>query len=292
MADDSLGLFAYRIFRPIAKKYGDKIFKDVKKDLSKGGMGFTVQEYFALFLLVEIVVLSVFMIAGFIMINILTQDIITSITATLLFSLFISMAIFTFFLLYPSNQVQERSKKIDNALHFATLYMATLSTTGANPLLIFRVLSGFEEFGEISKISRRIVEEVDVYGYDIAESLKKHADEVPNNNLSELLWGVRATIVSGGDLNTFLSEKSETFVRLFKRRLEEFVKTTSLFMEMYITIVIVGTIFMIVLTTIMSIMGGFLSQLQTIQILFVGLGIPFTTTAFVIMLKTISPTEV
>lgn len=292
MANEGLGLFAYRIFRPFARKYGLKVFSDVKKDLSKGGLRFTVEEYFSIFLLIEIIILSVFIVTGFFVLLSLTGEVITSIVGIILFSVFISIAILAFFMIYPSNAVQERAKKIDNALHFAALYMATLSTTGAPPHLIFNVLSSFQEFGEISKVSRRIIENVDVYGYDLTESLARLAEEVPSNNLSELLWGIRATIMSGGNLNVFLDEKSKTFVELFKRRLEEFVQTTSLFMEMYITIVIVGTIFMIVLTTIMSIMGGFMSQLQTIQILFVGLGIPFATTMFVIMLKTSSPTEV
>jgi len=63
-------------------------------------------------------------------------------------------------------------------------------------------------------------------------------------------------------------------------------------MEMYITVVIVGTIFVIVLSTIMGLIGGMVEQVQIIQTLFVALGVPFVTAAFIIILKTISPTEV
>ena len=124
------------------------------------------------------------------------------------------------------------------------------------------------------------------------DSLAKHAELVPSNNLSELLWGIRATIISGGDLNNYLTEKSKTFVNVFKRRLEEYVQSMSLFMEMYITVVIVGTIFVIVLSTIMSMVGGVMADIQMLQVGFVALLVPFVTVAFILFLKTISPTEV
>ncbi|VVB74535.1 Type II secretion system (T2SS), protein F [Candidatus Tiddalikarchaeum anstoanum] len=289
---EDYGLLAYRILRPVAKKYGKKVFADLQKDLFKAGMKMTVEEYFAIFLLSEIIVVPLFFIISTILLYTAIGDLVTSLLGSVIFSILIAISILALVYVYPANTLQDRSKKIDNALHFATLYMATLSTTGMPANLMFKILSGFEEFGEISKISRQISEDIEIFGYDIPESLARHADNVPNNGLSELLWGIRATMLSGGDLNKFLEEKSKTFTNLFKRRLEEYVQTMSLFMEMYITVVIVGTILLIVLSTIMGMMGGFMDQMQTVQVLFIGLGVPFVTTAFILMLKTISPTEV
>ncbi|MBN1923568.1 MAG: type II secretion system F family protein [Nanoarchaeota archaeon] len=292
MADDDFGLFSYKLFRPIAKRYAKPLFRDLHKDLQKSGMRITLEEYFSEFLLVELLVVPLFFVTSFFLLSTIMEDLLTALLTTVLFSLFIAVGVLTFFFLNPANAVQEREKKIDNALHFAALYMATLATTGTPPFMIFKVMSGFKEFGEISIIALRISEEVELFGYDLPESLARQAEIVPSRNLSELLWGIRATIISGGDLNSFLNEKSKTFTTLFRRRLEEYVQTMSLFMEMYITVVIVGTIFVIVLSTIMSMMGGLFEQVQLIQTLFIGLGVPFVTTAFIIMLKTISPTEV
>lgn len=292
MADDNFGLFSYRIFRPIAKKYAKVFFKDLQDDLKKAGMRLTIEEYFSEFLLVEAITIPLFLILIFLIVSLIMQNLILALTLSLTFTLIIAVGVLVFFFLRPTNTIQDRSKKINNALHFASLYMATLANTGMPPYLIFKVMSKFNEFGEISKISRRITEEVEVFGYDLPESLAKHADIVPSDNLGELLWGIRATILSGGDLNDYLTEKSKTFTNLFRRRLEEYVQTMSLFLEMYITLVIVGTILVIVLSTIMSVMGGVIGQVRLLQTLFIGLGVPFVTTAFIIMLKTISPTEV
>ena len=61
MAEDDFGLFAYKIFRPFAKKYAKVFFKDLQKDLRKAGMKLTIEEYFSEFLLIESVVLPVFL---------------------------------------------------------------------------------------------------------------------------------------------------------------------------------------------------------------------------------------
>ncbi len=292
MSDEDFGLFSYRLFRPIAKKYAKMFFRDLHDDLKKSGMRITIEEYFSEFLLVELLVVPLFFVVTSFLFSMIFDKLAVAIMLAFLFALFIGLAILAFFYLNPSNMVQEREKKIDNALHFATLYMATLATTGTPPFVIFKILSTFKEFGEISKVARRITEDVELFGYSLPESLARQAQVVPSKNLSELLWGIRATIISGGDLNKYLNEKSKTFTNLFRRRLQEYIQTMSLFMELYITVVIVGTIFVIVLSTIMSMMGTMVDQVQLVQTLFVGLGVPFVTTAFIIMLKTISPTEV
>ena len=129
-------------------------------------------------------------------------------------------------------------------------------------------------------------------GVFMHEALGHAAERTPSDNLKDLLWGIKSTITSGGDLKEFLNQKSKGFAQEYRRKLEEFTRTLSIYLEMYITVIIVGTIFVLVLTTIMSLVGGFTSQLQTIQMLMIIIGIPFITFIYVIMLKSVSPTEV
>ena len=290
--EDDFGLFAYKLFRSFSKKYAKVIFKDIKTDLDKSGMRLTLEEYFSEMLLIISIMSPLLLIIGIFLTFALTSNIFFSIFSGVLLFIISIIGIFVFFMINPSNTVADRAKKIDNGIHFATLYMATLANTGTPAFIIFKVISQFKEFGEISKIAEKITQEVEVFGYNLPDSLEKHADLVPSNNLSELLWGMRATIISGGDLNTYLTEKSKTFTNVFRRRLEEYVQSMGLFMEMYITVVIVGTIFVIVLSTIMSMVGGFMDQIQMLQIGFVAVLVPFVTVAFILLLKTISPTEV
>jgi flagellar protein FlaJ len=290
--EEDLGLFAYRIFRGFAKKNAKIFFNDIKTDLHKSGLRVTLEEYFSKTLLIILIISPLLLILGTIFATILTNNILFGILTGVIAAIVSAVAIFAYFYLNPSNMVAERAKKIDNGIHFAALYMATLANTGTPAFMIFKIMSEFKEFGEMTRISQKITDEVEVFGYNLPDSLAKHAELVPSNNLSELLWGIRATIVSGGDLNNYLNEKSKTFVGVFKRRLEEYISSMSLFMEMYITVVIVGTIFVIVLSTIMSMVGGVMADIQMIQFGFVALLVPFVTAVFILFLKTISPTEV
>jgi flagellar protein FlaJ len=290
--EEDLGLFAYSIFRVFAKKYAKVIFKDIKVDLHKSGLRVTLEEYFSKMILIISVLSPLFFILGTIFISLIAKNILFGLMSGVLAAIVCAVIIFAYFYLSPSNLVAERAKKIDNGIHFAALYMATLANTGTPAFMIFKIISEFKEFGEITKVAQKITNEVEVFGYNLPDSLAKHAELVPSNNLSELLWGIRATIISGGDLNNYLTEKSKTFVNVFKRRLEEYVQSMSLFMEMYITVVIVGTILVIVLSTIMSMIGGVMADIQALQVGFVLLLVPFVTVAFILFLKTISPTEV
>ena len=267
--EDDFALFSYRLFRGFVKKYAKVLFKDLDKDLQKANMRITIEEYFSEFLLVTIIVVPIItiLIGSLVFIN--TGDLLSTIVASILSISITIILIFTYFYMVPTNDIQARGKKIDNSLHFATLYMSTLATTGMPPQVIFKLIGGFGEFGEISKVFTQISDDIEIYGYSIAEALAKVAEVVPNSNLSELLWGIRSVIVSGGDLNKLLNEKSKSFTLLFKRRVEEYVQTLSLFLEMYITVVIVGTILMVVLSTVMNMMGGMVSQIQIIQMLFI-----------------------
>jgi flagellar protein FlaJ len=290
--EDDFGLFAYRIFRKFAKKNAKLIFKDIKVDLHKSGLRVTLEEYFSKMLLIIIIMSPLLLILVTFFVTLFASNFLFGILSGIMAAVISALIIFAYFYLSPSNLVAERAKRIDNGIHFASLYMATLANTGTPAFMIFKILSEFKEFGEIAKISQKITDEVELFGYNLPDSLAKHAELVPSNNLSELLWGIRATIISGGDLNNYLTEKSKTFVNVFKRRLEEYVQSMSLFMEMYITVVIVGTIFVIVLSAIMSMVGGVMADIQALQIGFVALLVPFVTVAFILFLKTISPTEV
>ncbi|MFA5333645.1 MAG: type II secretion system F family protein [Candidatus Nanoarchaeia archaeon] len=290
--EDDFGLFAYRIFRNYSKKNAKIFFSNIRADLHKSGLKVTLEEYFSTMLLIVLIMSPLLFILATFFITILTANILFGLLSGVIAAIVSALVIFAYYYLSPSNLVAERAKKIDNGIHFASLYMATLANTGTPAFVIFKIMSEFKEFGEIAKVAQKITDEVELFGYNLPDSLAKHAELVPSNNLSELLWGIRATIISGGDLNNYLTEKSKTFVNVFKRRLEEYVQSMSLFMEMYITVVIVGTIFVIVLSTIMSMVGGVMADIQTLQVGFVALLVPFVTVAFILFLKTISPTEV
>lgn len=283
--------FSYKTLHELVRRYS-YIFRDLALDLSRSNLKYSVEEWFAMCMMTIVLCSPSFVILA-ISVYFLIFDISLALFTGGVFYTLIVFMIFVLFYIYPSQAASSRKKSIDNALHFATIYMTTLAGTGAPPQVLFRILGSFDEFGEIAVVARKITRDVEMFGMDIAEALARSADKVPSESFRELLWGIKSTVTSGGDLKKFLEEKAEGFKNQYKRQLEEFTKVLSIFMEIYITVVIVGTVFVIVMTTIMSIIGGGGgSEMQFIQIMLVAVGLPFASIVFVILIKSISPSEV
>jgi flagellar protein FlaJ len=197
---------------------------------------------------------------------------------------------FTYF--YPALIAGERKKRVDNALAFGTLYLAALARAGFTLPQMFKLMSGFKEYGELSKEASKITNDIDTLGMDAPEALTRAINRSPSSTWSELLVGLKTAITVGGDLARYLDEKAKGFVADYKRRLTEFSNFLTTLIEIYITLVIVGAIFFIVVTSIMASIGAVpVSLLKTINLLIVTVGIPILTAAFILIAKGMSPLE-
>jgi flagellar protein FlaJ len=193
---------------------------------------------------------------------------------------------------YPNIIADERKKKIENALPFGVLYMSTLARAGFPPQKIASLMAGFKEYGELSHESSKIANDVDALGLDISDALNRAIKRSPSPQWTELLAGLKTTINVGGDLASFLDQKADGFVSDYKRRLGEFSNFLTLMIEIYITLVIVGGIFFIVISSVMSSIGAVpVSLLKTANLLIVIIGIPVLTGAFILIAKGLSPLE-
>lgn len=266
-------------------------FESVKPDLQKANIGLTLSEYvyvafFSLFL--------VFMIE-FPLVTIITSIILKDILLAVLFSftlnVVIILIIFFAFYTYPSLVAGRRKKDIESALPFATTYMATIASSGAPLITMFRVISQFKEYGEFSTEAEKIYRDVEVFGMDLVGALRKTASRTPSEELKELLWGLDNIITSGGDIGGYLHEKSRIFIAEYGRRLEQYSKTLSILIEIYLTLVLVGSVFFIIITALMSLIGGggMGGYLAFIQFLVIFIVLPFMSIGFIFLVKTIYP---
>jgi flagellar protein FlaJ len=202
-------------------------------------------------------------------------------------SIVLGLIIFGLGYLYPGLKTSEIKKDIMNNLPFATIYLTTLSGSGMNTAQVFEILSHFKEFGQVSKEAQRVVRDVELLGIDMATALERAAERTPSSQLRELFWGMRSTVTTGGDLNSFLIEKSHSYMADYRRFLDKFVDQLSILMEVYITAVIVGSIFFIIMGTILGLMGGG-QPIMMVQMM-VYLGIPIMSVMFIILIAGLSP---
>ena len=185
----------------------------------------------------------------------------------------------------------KEKKKIDGLVPYATLYLTTISGGGTPPIAMFRALARFNEYGEISKEANRIVEEVDVLGIDMLHALKNAAERTPSQQLMDLLWGMRTVEMSGGDLRLYLREKAKTAISQYQMILKVLQHKLSMIVEIYLTVVMIGSIMFMVLTAIMGSMAGsdMAGFIVGSQMAVVFLIIPIVSAGVILLIKGITP---
>lgn len=265
-------------------------FSSIEPDLQKSDISLSLAEYiYAVIFSSFLIFILEFPLLAFIL-SFFIRNMLVAFLLSFTITSFISLTAFFIFYSYPSVISARRRKNIDGALPFATTYMATVSGSRAPPITMFKVLSQFDEYGEVAKEARKIYRDVTVFGMNLVDAMRKIASRTPSAQLKELLWGMTNVLSTGSDMPTFLREKSKGFMQDYRRSLEGYSQRLSVLIEIYLTVLIVGSIFFVILSSIMSIfsteMGLLLSFLQFMIIFLI---MPAVSVGFIILLKTISP---
>ena len=280
---------SFKLFGHSLEKYV-VYFDSIKTDLQRANIGLSLTEYvyimFFTLLMVFVLEFPAIVVISTFVLQRASVSYLLSLTATI----FILLLVFFMFYTYPSYIANSRKKNIDAVLPFATTYMATVASSGAPPTTMFRVLGQFKEYGELSKESAKVAKDVDAFGMDLVSSIRKIATRTPSEQLKELLYGLDTIITTGGNLSDYLHEKSRLFLQEYRRSLERYSQTLSLLTEVYLTLIVVGSIFFIVMTALMSIFSGGSNQILIfLQFVVIFIALPLVSVGLIALLRTINP---
>ncbi len=167
----------------------------------------------------------------------------------------VPIATFTFMYFYPSFEKESASSKIDIELPFATINMAAIASSMMSPERIFTILILTGEYPALKKEFTKMINEINLYGYDLVSALKNTAKNSPSKELSELLNGLATTITSGGDLSEFFDERAQSLLFNYRITQERESRTAETFMDIYISILIAAPMILMLLLIIMKISG-------------------------------------
>ncbi len=284
---DTCKKISAKLFNKTVEKHLDS-FRGIHEDLKMSNMGIMLREYLSICFFTALITAFVSFPVSLLIFMLLGQAPIFAFLLSLIATAGATTGAFMISLQYPAIKKAQRKKNIDNNLPFATLYMNTIAGTGAPIDTMFRVLSEFEEYGEVSKEAQEIIEDIDVLGQDLEDALKRAAEKSPSENFRDLLWGMVTTIVRGGDLKSLLQDQAEYFMARYRRKMTQYADDLSMYVEIYITLVIVGSIFSLVMLTIMGAISGF-QELKFMQQFIVFVFLPLTSIGFLLLLKLTSP---
>ncbi|MDO8508460.1 MAG: type II secretion system F family protein [Nanoarchaeota archaeon] len=257
------GLFWNKAVYAINKGY----FKKLAKNLQKANIDILFQSYVAMIFMTVILsfIISIFG-AIFLLffdinmsaplIEIYSGNYLIRLLQVLTIPIFIPLSIFTLLYFYPASEKKSLEKRINQELSFAVIHMSAISGSGIQPSEIFRIIGLSKEYPYLRKEIRKVLNQINLYGYDLVTALSNASSTTSSNKLSELFSGLGTTITSGGDLSEFFDKRAETLLNDYRLERQKYAKTAETFMDIYISVVIAAPMILMLLL-IMLTLGNF-----------------------------------
>ncbi len=241
-------VFCAKTFRGISKPFS-RSFKFLDKDLKQADMPYIVSSYISLLFGICLIA---FLIMGAIAL-ILSQGKPILILRNVAISLGIVVVFFIFFLYYPKTQASSNSKKLANEMPFALAHMAAIASSKIEPSKMFSIMARASEYKLFSQQMKKVVNQMNLYGYNLTTSLRNVAKLSSSREFSEFLNGMATTILSGGDLTSYIREKSKDMMLDYKLARERYSVTIGMYSDIYTALLIAAPL---ILMLVLSFMGS------------------------------------
>ena len=191
--------------------------------------------------------------------------------------------------IYPSLEKSYTENKINQELPFATIHMSSISGSMVEPSKIFSIIVSTKEYPFLQKEFIKLINQINVYGYDLVTALRNVAFNSPSSKLTELLNGLATTINSGGDLQNFFEKRSQTLLFDYRIEREKYTKTAETFMDIYISVVIAAPMILMLLLIMMKVSGLGISLSTSMITLIIILGVSMVNILFLTFLQLKQP---
>jgi archaeal flagellar protein FlaJ len=276
--------FSNRFFRNYSEKIS-KNFQNLDLDLKKANMEILLKTYLSMALLSSTI-------SFFVGLVIFGTLIFFNLKNFIFFWIPIVLpgVVFMAFYLYPSGEVSSTQKKISQEIPFATIHMTAIAGSNIEPSKIFKIVADSNEYPTIGREIRKIIIQIEVYGYDLVTSLKNVARRTANKRLAELFAGFATNISTGGSLKNYLEQKSQSFLLDYRLEREKYTQLAGTFMDIYISILIAAPLVLMMMFIVMNVSGLGVGGLSIQILLFLSIaGIALMNILFLVVLNIKQP---
>lgn len=277
-----------------AKKYADKIIKNYPKlfeplfnQYRKVNMNYLSRSWVSMIIFYSVLslpaALILMLVLKFIFNGVFEIGFAIIIPSVILLPIFMMIGLY----FYPGSLIGDRAKRIRNELPFAIINMSAVAGSGANPISIFELLTESNEYPELKIEIRKILNYVNLFGYNLGTALKNTAATTPSSELKELLNGMVSTIETGGDLKAYLKGKSDSMMQDYRNARKKEVEALGTYSEIYTSILIAAPLLLVVVLAIMNSITGSIGGMSISTISYIGVlfGLPLLNIGFILFLK-------
>ncbi|WP_049970240.1 archaellar assembly protein FlaJ [Haladaptatus cibarius] len=186
---------------------------------------------------------------------------------------------------YPKLLRDRRRKEIEDRLHLFITHMTILSTANMDRVEVFRILSHEQEYKELAREMRRVVELVDTWNQSLDDALRIRARKVPSKPLSDFFDRLAYTISAGQEIQEFLLSEQDVVIQKYVTIYEGSLQNLEVMKDLYLSMVLSVT-FALVFATVLPILTG---TNPTMTVGAVVVMFAFVQAGFLFMIQTTAP---
>lgn len=277
---------ATNLFGNIIDKYS-KFFLPIKDTLPKADIKIPFRTYMSMIFLVSAFLYLASLVSIFFVLKVFIVSTFLMIAYLIFVPITIALISFTTLSFYPYQKANDRRRNIEVNLPFVLTHMGAIAESGIPPYIIFKLIGGFEEYGEVSQEMNKVVRNVDTFGLDPLTAIKEVAERTPSEDLKQILMGFVTTTESGGDVKSFLKNAGQQALFDWRIKREKFLQQLSAYAEFYTGLLIAAPLFIIALFSVMnmiqpSIAGMPITNLMELSVYGI---VPAMNIGFLLLLK-------
>ena len=155
-----------------------------------------------------------------------------------------------------SSRIANRQAQLDRELPFTLSELSVLASTGSSPIRLIRRMAARDHDPAMTGEFKRIVYKTDIQGKDLITALAETAKESPSISVRESFWDLANMIHQGGNLDEYLRDKSDDVMKLRRFVQRQFIERLSTFLDMYVSLVLVGVLMIAVAAFLLNALGS------------------------------------
>ncbi len=255
-----------------AIKLAPEYFKPLEEVIKLANIGVIYEVYVGRMIFLSLFsFIAIFIYMSFMLIYIGNLPIWFSVPGAFFIASLIAVGIIAIFHSYPYQVMSSKKTSIENNLPFALNHMAAVAASGVPPAVIFRLLAGVKEYGQIADEAAQIVRNMETFGMDMITAIKQVADRTPSTKFREFLYSIISTIETGGDLKRFLKTATQESLFEYRLRRERYLQTLSTYADFYTAVLIAAPLFFISILSVMAMIGGTIMGMSILDAMQLGI---------------------
>ncbi len=233
-------------------------FEDLRRQLQRAGVNKSLRMFLSVTIFNSILAAVVVFFLSLILklfLAVFLPEIPFPIILPFFFAGFAGFATYNWMILNLSFKISERKRKIDASLPIAASYMTAMASAGVTPDQIFLSLSKDDLDLYLKEDAKKIARDVEIFNLDIIRALEAASKRSPSSTYSAFLEGIVSTFTSGGDLQLYLQNASETLMKEKLTQEKAYIETLGLLAELFLVLCIVTPTFLVVILAMVAMQG-------------------------------------